>query len=237
MSRLASFRGPSTPTSSPVQQAKQQRHNQGKSTPSSPSKQVESTYHRKVRTCLQEIRTVTKTWEDLVLFDGLKSLKKLVNTRTDLDDELARTPDRLPRAHIVAPDLEIMDQCIAELDTIIGKLQKQFRRLNSSIETLESVVVEAHKAKGWQWVHEEPLWVTWSLEKFATSISDIIIPYHRSLNSHIEIVNVLRHHSASFETSREAVDEWVTQPWLQEGGWGTRWEDICDAEVERWEKA
>lgn len=86
MSRLASFRGPSTPTSSPTQQVKQkQRQNQGKSTPDSPSKQIESTHHRKVRTCLQEIRAVAETWEDLVLLDGLKSLKKLVDARTDLE--------------------------------------------------------------------------------------------------------------------------------------------------------
>ena len=84
MSRLSSFRGPSTPTSSPVRQPKQPQ-NQGRSTPSSPSNPIESTYHRKVRTCLQEIRAVTETWEDLVLLDGLKSLKNLVNTRTDLE--------------------------------------------------------------------------------------------------------------------------------------------------------
>ena len=81
MSRLSSFRRPSTPTSSPVRQPKQQ----GRSTPSSPSNPIESTYHRKVRTCLQEIRAVTETWEDLVLLDGLKSLKNLVNTRTNLE--------------------------------------------------------------------------------------------------------------------------------------------------------
>ncbi len=86
MSRLASFRGPSTPTSSPIQQSKQQqRQNQNKSTPNSPSRQIESTYHRKVRISLQEIRAVTETWEDLVLLDGLKSLKKLVDARTDLE--------------------------------------------------------------------------------------------------------------------------------------------------------
>jgi hypothetical protein len=80
MSRLASFRGPSTPTSSPVQ-----RKIQSKSTPNSPSKQIESTYHRKLRACLQEIRAVTETWEDLVIFDGLKSLRKLVDARTDME--------------------------------------------------------------------------------------------------------------------------------------------------------
>lgn len=77
MSRLASFKGPSTPTSSPVQ-AKQPAT-------SSPSRLIESTYHRKVRTLLQELRAVTETWDDIVLIDGLKAAKSLVDARTDLE--------------------------------------------------------------------------------------------------------------------------------------------------------
>lgn len=67
-----------------------------------------------------------------------------------------------------------------------------------------------------------------------TSISDILIPYHRSLNSYIGIVNTLRSHSVSYETSKDAVNMWVAQIWLQEDGWKARWEDICNAEVEGW---
>lgn len=44
--------------------------------------------------------------------------------------------------------------------------QKQFRRLNTIVENMEALLFEAHKTKGWQWVHEEPMWVTWPLEKF-----------------------------------------------------------------------
>lgn len=128
-----------------------------------------------------------------------------------------------------------MDQCIVTLDAVIDKLQKQFRRLNILIETLESILVETCKSKGWKWVHEEPLWITWSLEKLVTSISDIVIPYHRSLHSHIGIVDTLRSHSVSYEDSKDAVNTWVAQPWLQEDGWKARWEDICSAEVEGWE--
>lgn len=106
MSRLSSFRGPSTPTSSPVRQPKQP-HNQGRSTPSSPSNQIESTYHRKVRTCLQEIRAVTETWEDLVLLDGLKSLKNLVNTRTDLEYDFFPSPSNLARLKITYCRLQV----------------------------------------------------------------------------------------------------------------------------------
>ena len=38
--------------------------------------------------------------------------------------------------------------------------------MNNTIDNMEQVLYEAHKVKGWQWVHEYPLWVTWSLEIF-----------------------------------------------------------------------
>ena len=44
--------------------------------------------------------------------------------------------------------------------------QKQFTRMTAVVDNLESVVYEAHKTKGWKWVQEEPLWCTWTLERF-----------------------------------------------------------------------
>lgn len=38
--------------------------------------------------------------------------------------------------------------------------------MNNVVENLEALVIEAHKNKGWKWVQWEPLWTTWSLEKF-----------------------------------------------------------------------
>lgn len=78
MSRLASFRGPSTPSPSPAQF-------KPSNSPASPSKQTESAFHRKIRTLLQELRSITDTWDDLVLIDGLKAARDLVDTRTDLE--------------------------------------------------------------------------------------------------------------------------------------------------------
>lgn len=77
--RLKSFHGPSTPTSSPVQSR------QSPQPPSSPSRQIESTFHRKTRTLLQDLRTIAQTWDDLVLVDGLKAARKLTDRRTDLE--------------------------------------------------------------------------------------------------------------------------------------------------------
>ena len=62
-------------------------------------------------------------------------------------------------------------------------------------------------------------------------------PYHRSLAFHAELVDELRSHTITFEKSREMVNKWVEQPWLEDAGWGAAWEDICEAEVERWGSA
>ncbi|KAJ3850912.1 hypothetical protein EV368DRAFT_44255 [Lentinula lateritia] len=227
-SRLASFKGPSTPTSSPVQQR------QVSSAPPSPARLVESTYHRKLRILLQELKSTTETWDDIVLIDGLKAAKSLVDMRTELDNSLARTPNRLPRTRIVGPTLEAMDQRISELDIVLIKLKKQFRKMNTIVENLDALVIEAHKNKGWQWVEKEPLWTTWPLEKFVSSVPEILVPYHRALSGHIALVDILRSHSISFDGSRDAILKWAEQPWLEEHGWDVGWEDLCSVEIDRW---
>lgn len=63
----------------------------------------------------------------------------------------------------------------------------------------------------------------------------ILIPYHRSLEMHVELVDVLRSHSVLFEVSREAISKWVAQPYLEEGSWDAQWEDLCEAEIDRWD--
>ena len=79
--RLASFKGPSTPNASPARAKPQQQTR----TPSTPSTPIESTYHRKLRSLLYDIRTVADNWDDIILVDGLKAAKSLVDTRTELE--------------------------------------------------------------------------------------------------------------------------------------------------------
>lgn len=42
--------------------------------------------------------------------------------------------------------------------------------MNAIVENMEALVVEASTLKGWKWVHEQPLWATWPLEKFGMAI-------------------------------------------------------------------
>ncbi|KAF8228131.1 hypothetical protein L208DRAFT_1404411 [Tricholoma matsutake] len=227
MSRLASFRGPSTPSASPVQSRQT-------SAPSSPSRLTESTHHRKLRTLLQELYTITQTWEDLVLVDGLKAATNLVDTRTGLDNDISLLSNGLPRSRLVRPKLAIMEKHITELDVVVTKLQRQFSKMVAVVDNLEALLIEAYNTRGWKWVHEQPLWVTWSLEKFVTTASQLVIPYHRSLDMHIELVNHLRSHSVSFDDSRQGILKWVEQTWLLDLGWDAKLGDICDIEIERW---
>jgi hypothetical protein len=49
------------------------------------------------------------------------------------------------------------------------------------------------------------------------------------------MVDALRTHDISFEHSQQILSRWVAQQWLEEDGWDATWEDLCEAEVERWD--
>lgn len=51
---------------------------------------------------------------------------------------------------------------------------------------------------------------------------------------HVELVDTLRSHDVSFEVSRQAIAQWVAQPYLEEGSWEAQWEDLCTVEIDRW---
>jgi len=139
-----------------------------------------------------------------------------------------------PRSRIVGPKLSYMDERIAAIELVISKLRKQFQKMNSTVDAMEALLADAHKAKGWHWVCSEPMWTTWTMEKFVTSISDILWPYRRSLELHVELLDTLRSHDVPFETSRKVANTWVEQPHLEDDSWGAKWEALCEVEVDRW---
>ncbi|RDX48277.1 hypothetical protein OH76DRAFT_1404850 [Lentinus brumalis] len=225
--RLASFRGPSTPTSSPVSA---RQHN----TPASPSRLAELPHHRTLRTQLLELRNIAYEWDERVSTQGLKAASSLIDARTELDNELALIPHgKQPTYPIVYEKLRFMESCIQELNEVVRRLDKLFLKMVKIIRTLETLLQEVHKTKGWKFV-EEPLWVTWSLEKFVTKLPYILKPYRRSLEMHLDLVEQLRPHDVTFDESRHIIAMWQAQPHLAQGGWDAIWEDICAVEVDRW---
>jgi len=127
-----------------------------------------------------------------------------------------------------------MDERIATIELVISKLRKQFQKMNSIVDGMEALLAEAHKTKGWQWVCSEPMWTTWPMEKFVTAIPDILWPYRRSLEVHVELLDTLRSHEVSFEISRKVANTWIEQPNLEDDGWDAKWEALCEVEIDRW---
>lgn len=160
--RLASFKGPSTPLSpesSPTGKKKPSNNrgsvagNRGsvnQTPPASPGRELESTFHRKTRTLLLEIRSICELWSDIVLHDGLKAAKALVDARTELECVLASIflgrsppgitdcfsvgrsnalaalpPGESPGYRIAGPKLRIMDKQIRDLDNVLTKLVRR----------------------------------------------------------------------------------------------------------------
>ncbi|KAI0747983.1 hypothetical protein C8Q80DRAFT_706915 [Daedaleopsis nitida] len=225
--RLASFRGPSTPSSSPISVRQQ-------NTPASPSRLTELPHHRTLRTQLLELRNIAYEWDERVSGQGLKAVSSLVNARTELDNDLALIPEgRQPTYPIVLERLRFMESCIEDLHEVVRRLDKLFQKMVKIIRGLEVLLREVHKTKGWKFA-QEPLWVTWSLEKFVTKLPYILKPYRRSLEMHLDLVEQLRPHDVTFDESRQIVALWQAQPHLAQGGWDAIWEDICTVEVDRW---
>jgi len=128
-----------------------------------------------------------------------------------------------------------MDERIAAIDLVISKLRKQFQKMNSIVDGMEALLADAHKAKGWHWVSSEPMWTTWPMEKFVTSISDILWPYRRSLEQHVALLDTLLSHNVSFEMSRKVANTWIEQPHLEDDSWDVKWEPLCEVEIDRWD--
>lgn len=153
--RLASFKGPSTPLPpdpSPSGKKKSSDNrgavagNKGGANltpPASPGRELESTFHRKIRVLLLEIRSICRLWSDIVLHDGLKAVKTLVDTRTELECvsrsvsqgcpparltfELSNAlaafpPGENPKYRIAGPKLRVMDKQIRDLENVLAKL-------------------------------------------------------------------------------------------------------------------
>lgn len=81
MSRLASLRGPSTP--SPASSRSPPL------SPTSPASKLSAfdptPFHRKTRSIMTEVEKALKDWEDVVLVDGIRAGQGCIDARTELE--------------------------------------------------------------------------------------------------------------------------------------------------------
>lgn len=77
MSRLASLKGPSSPSPTPIK---------APLSPKSTGPSYDPTpFHRKIRLILIEFEKALRDWEQVVLVDGIKAGKGCVDSKTELE--------------------------------------------------------------------------------------------------------------------------------------------------------
>jgi len=127
-----------------------------------------------------------------------------------------------------------MEKCIESINAVVSKLKKQYSKMNTIMDNIEDIFFEACKMKGFAWAHEEPMWCTWPLEKFVNEIPALLQPYGHALQYQIDVAEDLRGHALNFEESRKLVVSWASQAHLEADDWTIDWEELCEAEIDRW---
>ncbi|KAK0518924.1 hypothetical protein OC834_000566 [Tilletia horrida] len=140
----------------------------------------ETTYHRKLRSLLQDHARARSTWIQLVSFDGIKAARSLSLAWEDVDNARA-TPasgedgdSPQPHGHTAtytrdkatASALQAAELAREDLQAILMKIQAQSSRLTVLLDQARALLTESIKAKGFEFVSVAPLWGTWSMDQF-----------------------------------------------------------------------
>ncbi|ORY20955.1 hypothetical protein BCR39DRAFT_74418 [Naematelia encephala] len=219
MSRLASLtpsRAPSTPP-------------QAVHTPSSPLKGSETTYHRKLRLVIGEIRKVVKSWDELVR-DGIKVGRGCVDSATEMDNILAlpETPERPP----ITPHFEALYTSRTALESVLTKLDKSLHRLSLLVDQAETLYFEAYAHMGATFCLVEIQWATWTMDHLVNTLPALVSQHNQHLSQLTLLSRVLLSSESTFDESKLALETWL---YLSRGGdrWEAvrEWEELVDFEL------
>ncbi|EJT98440.1 hypothetical protein DACRYDRAFT_57484 [Dacryopinax primogenitus] len=229
MSRLASLHGPSTPSSSP------RNVSRGSPVPDSPqAAPIESPFHRKLRSSLRDIAGAIEGWDEMVLGEGLRAVKGVVDNGTALDNALASNPNH--RSFIATPRIQAINAHLKTLNALCWRLEKQFRLLTMSVDALESLIMSTAAARGPLFLRT-PVWISWTPEHFLNALLSLPRRYHQSLITISQCVEKLKDPDISWDEGKDAVQTWADQREIRakadELDW-TEIEEIFVVEVRGW---
>ncbi|SPO23799.1 uncharacterized protein UTRI_03672_B [Ustilago trichophora] len=140
------------------------------------------------------------------------------------------------------------------LAVVIDRLSKALNKLTTASDSLRSMLEEASQRKGLEFAFQEPLWVTWSLDRFVERTSDLTTQYRIS-TQHLQLLLPILVQSgeppasASSPSSegaeerrskerRGAYEAWISLPYLETRGSQSLvgLEALCEVEVGRWKE-
>ncbi|KAH7341352.1 hypothetical protein B0J17DRAFT_646213 [Rhizoctonia solani] len=198
--RLASFGGPSTPTSSPIagqstttptKAAGKKKHTPASPDPRSPrvasrkaKPKEETEIQRLVRTTLKLASLELGEWEQCVK-NGLQDAKLMVDRATELDNALGSIPSSevQPRFRVATDKLDDIDMLREATRGRILVMGHHFTKIGKRANRLEQALIEFVQMNGVEAAEQAPLWVskTWSLEQYVLQMHRILRPLDRLL--------------------------------------------------------
>ncbi|PVF99822.1 hypothetical protein CPB86DRAFT_261923 [Serendipita vermifera] len=206
---------------------------------------LESPFHKSFRQIIQEIRSVAKSWDDLIKGQSFKAAKELVDARTTIGNEITLNSHdgSWPHKVIVGPQMAIIDEKISILDDLSVKLQSYFDRLTQILSSLEQLhlqrVNEIYSlalniriipklTTGLDPESPHSPQSTWSSSQLVQLFDTCILPFYlRSLHCHSQIIRLLKKNDLEWETARgllttlrEGSNGWTSMAW--KGGVGAQ---------------
>ncbi|KAK0550132.1 hypothetical protein OC846_003063 [Tilletia horrida] len=155
------------------------------------SRNEETTYHRRLRSLLQDHAKARNAWLQLVSFDGIKAARALSLAWEDVDNARATPTAPKGKGKQTQPDVGALyarDKATAsavrqaegareDLEAIFAKINAQANRLTSLYDQAKALLLETAKAKGFEFVADAPLWGTWTMDRFVDALSSTTTQY------------------------------------------------------------
>ncbi|WVN85632.1 uncharacterized protein L203_100781 [Cryptococcus depauperatus CBS 7841] len=204
-------------------------HARGSSSPSlspatvSPSKQSETTHHRMLKLVVKEVQNTIKTWDELIILDGFKAAKGCVDESTEMDNIL-ELEDRLEREEI-GSHLAALYRHRAVLQATMRKLDANLDKLTQLADQAEKILFGAYQRESDEFVFDEPLWTTWTLEHFINSIASLISSHTQHLSQLSILASRILDPETTFKDAKVTLESWRD---LSSGG--DRWESVREWE-------
>jgi len=175
-----------------------------------------------------------ESWDEIILGEGLRDAKGVVDNGTELDNALASNPYH--RSFIATPKVHAINAHLKMLDALLPRLEKLFRQLVANVEALESVVVSTAASRGPLFL-QTVVWLSWTPEHFLNVILPLPTRYHQSLVTICEGIEKLKDPEMTWEEGKDVVQAWAGQRDLHPEGVELQWnevEDVFKVEVRGW---
>ncbi|WRT63964.1 uncharacterized protein IL334_000891 [Kwoniella shivajii] len=194
------------------------------------SQSTETTHHRMLKLVLSETKKLFKTWDELIIVDGFKAAKGCIDESTEMDNLL--TVEEKPERPEINPHLNQWYFHRHSLESTLKKLDNYLYKLSALAEQAEKIFFGAYTREGADFVFQEPLWLTWTLERFVNSFSPLISLHFAHLATITSLSQTILNPDTSFDDAKYTLEAWRD---IATGGerWVAvrEWEELVEFEL------